>query len=225
MKVWVYVEGPSDCTALNALWVRWRENLRNSGWGIQVIPLDNKTIFFRKIGTRAVEKLEADSRDFVVGLPDYYPNLEYAGGQYRHDSLQELLDLQIKLVRNALAKKRIDESNLERFYPSVLKHDLEMLLLAAREHLREHFGTRDHLGSWTFPVEEQNQNQPPKRVVEELYRRYKGRRYQDTTDAKAVLSRVNNIRDILYFNTNQLNCPIFKDMLDWIGEKTGVPAY
>ncbi len=225
MKIWIYVEGPSDCSALNALWTRWKENLKKDGWGIKVLPLDNKTKFFRKIGAHAVEKLRADSRDLVVGLPDYYPNQEYVNTAYRHDTLIELLDVQKKLVNNVLEQKRLDKNYMERFHPSALKHDLEMLLLSAHKQLCDHLGENHQPDNWIRPVEEQNQNKPPKRIVEEFYRTDKGRRYRDTTDAKAVLSRVNNIREMLYFNTTQLNCPVFKNMLDWVGEKTGVPAY
>lgn len=230
MKVWVYVEGPSDCNALNALWVRWRENLKNAGWGIQIKPIgnsgkSNKSKFFDKIGWRAIEKLEADSRNLVVGLPDFYPNQPYANGPNKHDTWQELCDVQSRIVRRVLKQEGFDESFMERFYPSALKHDLEMLLLAAREQLRSHLETRDQLvNRWRYPVEEQNQNQPPKRVVEELYLKYKKRAYRDTTDAPAVLRSVNDLGQILYFNNGQLNCPVFKDMLDWVSGKTGVPA-
>ena len=57
MKVWIFVEGESDKLALNALWKRWLEKLKVTGWGIKIIPLENKSKFFRKIGPRAAEKL------------------------------------------------------------------------------------------------------------------------------------------------------------------------
>ena len=81
MKVWIFVEGESDRIALNALWAKWRESLRKAGWGIQIIPLENKSKFFRKIGHRAAEKLTNNEDDLVVGLPDLYPNREYMNSQ------------------------------------------------------------------------------------------------------------------------------------------------
>ena len=78
MKVWIFVEGRSDVQALSALWSGWQQRLKESGWGIQLISLENKSKYFRKIGPRATEKLEHDVHDLVVGLPDLYPNRDYA---------------------------------------------------------------------------------------------------------------------------------------------------
>ena len=100
-----------------------------------------------------------------------------------------------------------------------------MLLLAARDRLCAHLGTPDRLGHWCQPVEDQNHARPPKRVVEELYRQKKGRAYRDTTDAAAVLASVSDLRQLLYLESRQLQCPVFKEMLDWLAEKTGVSAY
>ena len=78
MKVWIFVEGRSDVQALSALWSDWQQRLGKKGWGIQLIPLEGKSKYFRKIGPRATEKLEHDAHDLVVGLPDLYPNQDYA---------------------------------------------------------------------------------------------------------------------------------------------------
>lgn len=226
MKVWVYVEGPSDRFALEALWEVWRQKLQEAGWGIHLIPLDGKSRFFRKIGAHAAEKLVADPCDLVVGLPDYYPNRPYAGTPFQHVNVSDLLDLQQKLVRDSLVNKGLNAAvPLQRFYPSALKHDLEMLLLAASDQLRAHLGTSDRLGNWINPVEDQNQGHPPKRVIEQLYMQKKGRAYLEIKDAAAVLRKVSDLRKLLYSNNRQLKCPVFKSTLDWIGTKTGVPAY
>jgi hypothetical protein len=230
MKVWVFVEGESDAIALNALWSKWRDKLRRNGWGIQIIPLDDKSRYFRKIGHRAAEKLVADSNDLVVGLPDLYPNAGYIGTVYEHKDLIDLKELQMKLVKNALKdifgvpSRRISTLG-DRFYPTALKHDLEMLLLAAYEELRSVLGTRDRLGAWSHPVEDQNQQRPPKFIVEELFRTKKRRAYRDTIHASAVLNKVSDINTILYNSDHQIKCPVFKEMLDWIGEKTNIPGY
>ena len=93
MKVWIFVEGSSEVKALSALLNGWKQNLSAKGWGIQLIPLDNKPKYFRKIGSRATEKLANDAHDLVVGLPDLYPNRDYADTEYKHDNLEELRDL------------------------------------------------------------------------------------------------------------------------------------
>ena len=84
MKVWIFVEGSSDVKALSALLNGWKQNLSTKGWGVQIIPLDSKSKYFRKIGSRATEKLANDAHDLVVGLPDLYPNRDYADTEYKH---------------------------------------------------------------------------------------------------------------------------------------------
>jgi len=232
MKVWIYVEGESDRLGLRTLWTNWLEQLRAAGHGIKIIPLTSKSQFFRKIGPRAAEKLCANNEDIVIGLPDLYPNQEYVGTQFEHRDLTQLMTVQTNEVSNAL--QNIFSVNrpqvrqlLERFLPSALKHDLEMLLLAAQGQLRSYLGTPDRLGNWRNPVEDQNQNHPPKRIVEELFRTKSRTRhaYRDTRDASAVLRNVTDIKTIIYNETNQIKCPVFKALLDWIGEKTTIPAY
>ena len=232
MKVWIYVEGESDRLGLQILWTNWCKQLRAAGHGIKIIRLTSKSQFFRKIGPRAAEKLCANNEDIVIGLPDLYPNQPYAGTRFEHSNMTQLKLIQKKEVSNALkgvfgVNRPQVRQLLERFLPSALKHDLEMLLLAAQDQLRSYLGTPDRLGNWRNPVEDQNQNHPPKRIVEELFRtksRIK-RAYRDTRDASAVLRNVTEIKTIIYNETNQIKCPVFKDLLDWIGKKTKIPAY
>ena len=103
MKVWIFVEGKSDVQALPALWSGWKQNLRENGWGIQLIPLESKSKYFQKIGSRTTEKLANDARDLVVGLPDLYPNRDYADTEYKHSNLQELQGVQTRLVKQAIS--------------------------------------------------------------------------------------------------------------------------
>jgi hypothetical protein len=200
------------------------------GWGIHIIPLDDKSRFFRKIGPHAAEKLANNDRDLVVGLPDLYPNHEYVNSQYKHADIGELKTVQSTLVKRALAdvfglSSARSHAALERFLPTAFKHDAEVLLLAARDELRAVLGTPDALGNWRHPVEDQNQIKPPKYVVEELFQEKKGRKYRDTVHAKAVLEKVADMKTILYDRGGQLQCPVFKELMDWIGARTGVPAY
>ncbi len=232
MKAWVYVEGPSDVLALTALWRGWRERLRTVRNGIEVVHLVDKARFFQKLGSRAAEKLVANPDDIVVGLPDLYPNVPFESGPNRHADLAELQAVQRRLVEEGLCRRNdvaqhTLASLLTRFYPAALKHDLEMLLLAATDELRGVLGTTQRLGGWRRPVEDQNQAQPPKRIVEELFRTRSAERraYRDTRDAPSVLGRVRDLRTLLYTESNQLNCPTFKTLLDWLGDRLGLPAY
>lgn len=231
MKVWLFVEGPSDSTALETLWSGWQKSLRKGGWGIKIIPLQSKSLFFKKIGHRAAEKLADNENDLVVGLPDLYPNREYIDSRYKHDGIEELMKVQTELVKGNLDKIYGFSSSqvttaLDRFYPTALKHDLEMLLLAATDELRQTLNTHDALGNWRHPVEDQNQMKPPKYIVEDLFKAKKGRAYRDTVHAKVVLEKVTDIKTILYSKRGkELQCPVFKKLIDWIGTKTGVRAY
>jgi len=231
MKVWVFVEGESDQIALHALWASWQTRLGKKGWGIQIHPLDNKSRYFRKIGHRAAEKIVHDEHDLVVGLPDLYPNAGYSHTDFKHVDLSELKSVQTRLVQGALQtvfnlSPKNAEATLVRFFPSALKHDLEALLLAAVDELRQVLGTTEKLeNKWRHPVENQNQHKPPKYVVEELFRTRTGRCYRDTRHAGIVLGKVADIKKLLFNSSGQLECPVFKETMDWIGEKTGVAAY
>jgi hypothetical protein len=231
MRVWVFVEGESDQIALNALWASWQTRLSSSGWGIQIHPLDDKSKFFRKIGPHAAEKMVNSDHDLVVGLPDLYPNGAYSNTKFKHADLSELKRVQTQLVRDALKtdfnrSRDNAEATMSRFFPSALKHDLEVLLLAAVGELRQVLGTTEKLeNNWRHPVEDQNQQRPPKYVVEDLFLAKTGRCYRDTRHPKVVLEKVTDIKKLLFSSSGQLECPAFKETMDWIGERTGVAAY
>lgn len=222
MKVWIFVEGKSDVQALSALWGGWKQQLRKNGWDIKPIPLANKSNYFKKIGSRATEKLANDACDLVVGLPDLYPNRDYANTEYKHNNLQELQGVQTHLVKQHLQQqmgRRADiGSHIARFYASALKHDLEVLLLAAASQLQFRLKMSNKPSGWRRPPEEQNQDKPPKRIVEDLFRRHLKRSYRENTDSDAILRNA-DLREVAK------QCPTFRDMIDWIGEKTGVRGY
>jgi hypothetical protein len=229
MHVWIYVEGESDKLALEALWAAWMKQLKQEGKGIRIVPLDDKKRLLSRMGARAAEKLFASSSDLVVGLPDLYPCLEFNNSRFAHGNLEELHDLQVREVAKALKDVyQVDASTyLSRFLPAALKHDLEVLLLAAESRMKEYLSHPRSLGSWQVPVENQNQSRPPKRVVEEIFRTRSSDRkcYRDTIHAPAILRRVRDQREVIFTDTNAVTCPEFKRVLDWLGTHLGVPAY
>jgi hypothetical protein len=230
VRIYVFVEGPSDVLALYALWNGWLPRLGHAGHGIRVIPLSTKAEFLKKIGHRAAEKLADNPSDFVVGLPDLYPNAEYTGDRF-HKGVADLAAIQQSLVKKSLEQdfqwttKESDRTSTDRFCASAFKHDSEMLLLASKAALRSHLRTDHNLGKWIHPVENQNQFKPPKRVVEDLFLQYRKTAYRDTKDAKAVLDRVSDMSQVLFDDNRQVQCPVFKGVVDWIAQKTGVSAY
>lgn len=228
----MYVEGRSDAEALASLWRTWKSELRDLGTGLALIPLGGKPKLLRKIGSLAAEKLHHNDRDIVVGMPDLYPTRDFVSGTYQHKTADELSKVQKRCVIKALKENyRVDRSRASelahrRFLGSVLKHDLEMLLLAAKPQLCEVLGN-SNVSGWVSPVEDQDDTRPPKRVVEDLFRtKSKTRkRYRETIDAVAVLERVNSPWHILFDKSGQEQCPVFREAMDWLGEKTGVPVY
>ena len=186
-----------------------------------MIPLDSKSKYFRKIDSRATEKLANNADDLVVGLPDLYPNRDYADTEYKHNNLQELQGIQTRLVKQHLQEKvrRADvDGHMSRFYASALKHDLEVLLLAATSQLQSRLKMSNRPSGWRRPPEEQNQDRPPKRIIEDLFRRHLKQSYRETTDSYAILRNA-DLREVAE------QCPTFRAMIDWIGGKTSVPGY
>lgn len=222
MKVWVFVEGRSDVQALAALWGRWMQQLRGNGCGVKFTPLDSKPRYLNKIGHRVAEKLVHDKGDVAIGLPDFFPNRDFANTVHRHDSLRGLQDVQTRLVRIGLKRQGVRaadiDSHIGRFYPSAMKHDMEVLVLSAPKQLQARLDMSNMPGSWRQPPEEQNQDNPPKKIVERLFSDKLQRRYRGVTDSVAILENA-DLNDIV------MQCPTFRAVMDWIGEKTGVPAY
>jgi hypothetical protein len=229
VKAWIYVEGDSDKIALNSLFNVWKRTMRATGRGVEVIPLENKSQYFRKFGALAAEKLRSNGVDVVVGLPDLYPSSPFSTTLHAHSNYSELQAVQRKLVLKQLTEQHgmsVGSASVliqGRLYAAALKHDCEMLLLSATDLLRKHLRVDEHLVCWTIPVENQNQDKPPSRIVESLYRTKRKRCYLPTVDTKAVLGQVESLNEILYHVPNQLNCPEFKATVDWIANKTGVP--
>lgn len=229
MKAWVFVEGPSDRLGLEVLWQPWRQRLQARRVGIAIIPLVNKAQFLRKFGERAAVKLVENAGDVVVGLPDLHPTDPFRkDARVRHEDAEGLKRIQRTAVLRALQathglSTEQAEQYAQRCFPSLFKHDFEMLLLAAKQELRDALGTAEALGSWRVPVEDQNLDRPPKRVVEELFRTKSARRrsYLDTKDAPAVLRRVGDLRAILRTPSGGWTCPEFVGMLRWLGDRLG----
>lgn len=229
MKAFLFVEGPSDQLGLEALWKPWRDRLRQKRHGLAIIPLDTKPNLLKKLGHRAAEKLADNDSDLAVGLPDLYPAFE--GAALQHSDVASLKQLQRRLVRDALvstfqlSRTKADDC-MTRFLPAVFKHDFEMLLLAAKDALRSALGTNDRLGNWRLPVEDQNFDQPPKRLIEGLFRTksVSRRSYLDTRDAPKILGSVTDLGAILRTDSGAVTCPEFVAVLRWLGDRFGEPC-
>jgi len=187
MRVCVYVEGPSDKAAMEALLRPLIEQQRQAGIAIDFFETpdgDRKASVLTKVPQKAVNILANDPSAIVVALPDLYPGNK----AFPHQTVAELIvgirsNFEAALQARGLAE---DARIQERFKVFCFKHDLEALLLAAQRELATRLGAKSLPVTWRVPVEDQDQNQPPKRIVEGLFAD-RGKRYRDTVDAPIIL--------------------------------------
>jgi hypothetical protein len=117
-------------------------------------------------------------------MPDLYPKNK----AFPHESFEELQAGILKNFEGALQSRgRKGEARLkERFKVFCFKYDLEALILAAEEALKDRLGAKSLGVAWRIPLEDQNHNHPPKHIVEELFAKH-NKRYQGTVDAPMIL--------------------------------------
>lgn len=192
MKVLVYVEGPSDKAAMEALLSPLLERKNEQGVRISFFEApsgDKKKSVLIKVPIKAVNILRNDPEAVVVALPDLYPRDK----GFPHQSFAELRAGIMENFRKALQKKNVTEDRgiSDRFKVFCFKHDMEALILAAEDSLERRVGRPrlSLLRDWIRPVEDQDHDRPPKRVVEELFLQ-RNRKYRDTVDAPMILAGV-----------------------------------
>jgi len=191
VKVIVYVEGPSDKAALEALLKPIIDEGRRNGRGISFSPQGGKAPILNDVPRKAAEHLKQNPEDWVFALPDLYPMAYYDGGPHAHRSFAELSKVLLESFEKQAGKRDLSPEVRAHFRVHCLKHDLESLILAAPDALRTRLKTKDKLqGRWRIPVEDQNDKKPPKRVVEALFEKYREKpKYVDTIDAVWILGR------------------------------------
>jgi hypothetical protein len=186
-RVIVYVEGPSDKAAMEALLEPLLGTLRFRGVAVdffETISGDRKKSLVLKIPEKAVNILYHQPGTIVVALPDLYPK----NRGFEHETPEELAAGMSNVFRAAVQRKRLGDgpSLEERFKVFCFKHDLEALILASEDALRAHLRAPGLKRSWKLPVEDVDHGHPPKRVVEEIFREH-GQKYRDTVDAPLIL--------------------------------------
>lgn len=191
MKVSVYVEGPSDKSAMKTLLRPLVEEKQQQGVDIQFYETpngDRKTAVLTKVPKKAVNILRSKPHDYVVALPDLYPRNK----GFPHETVDELVQGVMENFRRALQAKGAEDSPrvAECFRVFCFKYDLEALLLASEEGLKRQLGAAKFKTRWRVPVEDQDHDRPPKRIVEELFNEH-GKRYRNTVDAPLVLGASN----------------------------------
>ena len=113
---------------------------------------------------------------------------EYSGTRNQHNSFPDLQKLLIGRFQKRAKAIRLSKKAQKHFKVHCLKHDLEVLIIASPEQLRRRLGLKKiPKKAWRKPVENHDDNDPPKRVVERLFSKHKKRKYRDTVDAPWIL--------------------------------------
>jgi hypothetical protein len=150
---------------------------------LETLEGDRKKSVVRKVPVRAARIIANDPTAMVVALPDLYPPVD---GCSTLDALRQTMHRTFLGALKGL-KQGDDQRFLQRFQVFCFKHDLEALVLAAEEALAQKLGLPTIKPTWTVPVEDQDHDSPPKRVVEQLFRQH-GQSYQETVDAPLILA-------------------------------------
>jgi hypothetical protein len=118
--------------------------------------------------------------------------------------------VQNKFNEEAARKGLSDLPNLSsRFQVFCFKHDMEVLLLAARENLAAYLNCPAFAPDWNNTVEDQNHDNPPSKIVGKWFAEC-GRRYDKTMDARAILSSAD-------YRTIAQRCPqCFKPFVEFL---------
>ena len=147
-----------------------------------------KSYLLIKVPRRAARVLTKEPCTIVVAMTDLYPRDE----AFRHGTVEEL-EAGIHSNFNAALQHSdtgCDKRLRERFKVFCFKYDLEALILASEEALKKQLGLSRLEATWRKPVEEQNHDLPPKKIVEKLFEE-NGPCYSGPVDAPLILSKAN----------------------------------
>ncbi|MBN1901253.1 DUF4276 family protein [Candidatus Sumerlaeota bacterium] len=182
-KIIVYVEGASDKLAMEALLYSLLDQLREKGISVEFIPTEGKKSLILKTPIKAINILNNHSEYYVVAYPDLYP----ANMGIPHSTFEELEQSLRKSFQEQMEIKKVKDARIEsHFVIRCFKYDLEALLLATENILLSYIGYKPPKPNWETPVEDMNQNMPPKRIVDNLFEKM-GQSYKNTIDAPNIL--------------------------------------
>lgn len=174
MKVVVYVEGPSDKLGLERIFRPLLDRKESQGVLIRFFVAqkgDRKDWLLTHGLDRARSILLNEPASHVVIMPDLQP----PNRVFPHRMREELAE---GLRREFAERVHHDSRMTSRFHAFCFHHQFEVLLLAQEDALRSHLGAAGLKTGWRKPPEEQNHEDPPKRVLERLFREH-GRQYNE----------------------------------------------
>jgi hypothetical protein len=201
------VEGPSDRDAMKRLLEPVIDRAFNTGSKVDFIPMHGKEPLLKKGPLKALNILRNKPGSWVFLLPDLYP----PNKPFKHTTYQDIKSRLVEMFMTELRRKECDDRLKDRFLVHCFKYDLEALLLASEKILLERLNVSRFSRKWTRPVENQDHEHPPKRIVEGLFRDC-GKKYKDTVDAPWILERTdyNELKDLCGQNFK----PFLEDLLN-----------
>ena len=191
----MYVEGPSDQLGMRKLLANIIAMAKQTGNIVDFFPMGGKEALLNKGPKKAINILRNKPNSWVLLVPDLYP----PNKPFPHVTFQNLKnEIELRFIKE-LAAKNADERLKDRFRVHCFKYDLEVLLLASEDTLLSRLGVTVLSQKWKLPVEDQNHQRPPKRIVENLFSEV-GKRYKDTIDVPWILERSD-------YNDLKTKCP------------------
>ncbi len=192
MRVIIYVEGTSDKNAMEALLVNLIDKKSAEGVSIEFFAIkgpkndrggDAKKELLLNAPIKAVNILCNNPNSIAIILPDLYPKNKW----FPHETFQQLEAGIMENFSRSLQKKDIQDERLtERLKVFCFKYEMEALILAAESALQDKLGVTSLAVTWTIPVENQNHDRPPSKIVEQLFRD-SGKKYNKTVDPQLIL--------------------------------------
>jgi hypothetical protein len=184
-EIFIYVEGPSDKLGMEVLLFKIIEDAKESGVYIKFFPSGGKKPLLNKGPKKAANLIRNRPNCWVFLVPDLYPR----NMGFPHESFSEMKNhLEVEFSKIIGDK---DQRLCERFIVHCFKHDLEGLILAAEGPLLQRLGigTFPKEIKWKMPIEDQDLDNPPKRIVERLFAESK-KKYRDTVDVPWILEKI-----------------------------------
>ncbi len=148
---------------------------------------DRKASIIRKVPISAVNILQ-NPYAVVVAMPDLYP----LNKEVPHQNVSELVAAIQTEFDHALKRKGLDVDRRyqDRFKVFCFKYELEVLVLAAERALAERLEVKELRVTWHKPVEDQNNDHPPKQVVKDMFSQH-AKHFVETVDVPAILGASN----------------------------------
>ncbi|NLL37500.1 MAG: DUF4276 family protein [Fretibacterium sp.] len=211
-EVFVYVEGPSDQLGMRELFAGVIKVAKQKGKTVDFYPLGGKEPLLNKGPVRAINILRNRPDSYVFLVPDLYPQNK----PFPHTTYAELKSALRRKFSEEVQSRGCDDRLVERFFVHCFKHDLEALILASEEPLLVRLERSKLSQSWAKPVENQNHDKPPKRIVEALFNDV-GKKYKDTIDVPWILKR-SNLHDLIEKCPQNFK-PFVEDLFEVLGVK------